>query len=146
MQAQQRLRRLRPKGEVIPVDGPFIFDLSMVLLVPGIMIVCGLLFMYKPPRDINGAFGYRTAMSMKNQDTWRFAHRVCGKIWFWLGLLLVPLSAVPLLRMSGRDHGTLAAVTICIQFLQLVPFICSIIPTEFALRKAFDKNGRRKNS
>ena len=29
--------------------------------------------------QINDAFGYRTTRSMKNQETWRFAHQYSGK-------------------------------------------------------------------
>ena len=30
--------------------------------------------------DVNFVFGYRTSMSMKNKDTWEFAHKYCGKV------------------------------------------------------------------
>ena len=54
------------------------YMLVMVLIMPVIMIVLGALFLHKPPKNINMFFGYRTPMSVKNIDTWRFAHRVMG--------------------------------------------------------------------
>ena len=36
--------------------------------------------MKKAPKEINSVFGYRTSMSMKNKDTWEFAHKYCGKV------------------------------------------------------------------
>ncbi len=48
------------------------------------------LFSQRRPRQVNSMFGYRTARSMKNEDTWKFAHRHCagsGGVGDHLGLL-----------------------------------------------------------
>lgn len=97
----------------------------------------------KPPRDINATFGYRTTMSMKNQETWQLAHRVCGRYWFICGLILLPLSVLPMLFVINRGTETIGMTGVIIVFVQIVPMICVIIPTEHALRKNFDKNGNR---
>ena len=54
--------------------------LIMDLLLPFTMIGFGRYFMKKAPKEINSVFGYRTSMSMKNKDTWEFAHKYCGKV------------------------------------------------------------------
>ncbi len=118
--------------------------LIMDLLLPLTMIGFGRLFLTRSPKSINAAFGYRTAMSMKNRDTWDFAHRYCGKLWFWLGLVLVPLSVIPLLFVLKEEITTIAAVGTVICFVQIVPLAGSIILTETALKKTFDQNGKRK--
>ena len=64
--------------------GFWIFMLIMDLLIPFTMIGFGKMFLKKAPDQINYVFGYRTSMSMKNQDTWVFAHHYCGKIWIYL--------------------------------------------------------------
>ena len=70
--------------------GFWIFMLIMDLLIPFTMIGFGYLFLKRTPKNINVLFGYRTTMSMKNRDTWEFAHRYCGKLWYmWGGILLV---------------------------------------------------------
>jgi len=120
------------------------FMLIMDLLVPLTMIGLGKLFLTKAPKNINATFGYRTTMSMKNRDTWDFAHKYCGKLWFWLGLVLVPLSVIPLLFVLEKEITTIAAVGTVVCFVQLVPLVGSIIPTEIALKKTFDQNGKRK--
>lgn len=124
--------------------GFWLFMLVMDLLVPAVMIVFGRLFMRRPPHTINYTFGYRTAMSMKNQDTWQFAHQYCGKLWLRLGWILVPVSVIPMLFVIGRDIETVANVGLAVSFLQLAPLVGSIFPTELALKKVFDKNGQRK--
>ncbi len=124
--------------------GFLIFMFVMDLLIPCVMIFFGRLFLKKAPQNINYVFGYRTVMSMKNRDTWQFAHRYCGKLWFWLGVVLLPLSVIPLLFVLGKDIDTIAKVGTVVMFAQLVPLLGSIIPVEAALKKTFDKNGNRK--
>lgn len=126
------------------MSGFWVFMLIMDLLVPLTMIGLGRLFLTKAPKNINATFGYRTTMSMKNRDTWDFAHKYCGKLWFWLGLVLVPLSVIPLLFVLGKEIDTIAAVGTVVCFVQLVPLVGSIIPTEIALKKTFDQNGKWK--
>ena len=59
--------------------GFWIFMLIMDLLLPFTMIGFGRYFMKKAPKEINSVFGYRTSMSMKNKDTWEFAHNIVVK-------------------------------------------------------------------
>ena len=50
------------------------------LLTPLLMIVIGHIMWKHSPQNINTIFGYRTKRSMKNMDTWKFAHEYCGKL------------------------------------------------------------------
>lgn len=124
----------------------WMFMLIMDLLVPCTMIGFGKLFSNKAPENINHTFGYRTTMSMKNQDTWQFAHKYCGKLWFMGGLILLPVSVISLLFVLGRETESVAAVGTVVCFVQIVLLAGSVIPTEIALKKVFDKNGKRKMS
>lgn len=122
----------------------WIFMLLMDLLIPLTMIYFGRLFMAKPPKNINSVFGYRTTTSMKNKDTWEFAHKFCGKLWFWCGLVLLPLSVIPMIPVFGRSIGMIGTVGGIVCAIQIVPCIGSIFLTEAALKKTFDKNGFRR--
>ena len=124
--------------------GFWIFMLVMDLIIPAAMIGCGRLLQKKPPKNINGAFGYRTPRSMKSQDAWDFAQVYCGRLWVRLGLALLPLSVVPLLFVRGRDMTAIGNTAIIVAAVQLIPFLGSIIPVERALKKTFDENGARK--
>jgi len=125
--------------------GFWIYMVIIVLLIPITMLCFGKRFINKPPEDINCVFGYRTTMSMKNKDTWEFAHRYCGKIWYRCGLVMLPLSVIIMLFLIGDNHdivGTAGGIICCVQ---LVPLIAAIVPTERALKREFDRNGKRKN-
>ena len=41
-----------------------------------VMLLIGLYFYHRPPKEINGFYGYRTPRSMKNQINWDFANRL----------------------------------------------------------------------
>ena len=57
--------------------GFWVFMTSMELLLPSSWWGLGNYFLKGGPRQVNSMFGYRTARSMKNEDTWKFAHRHC---------------------------------------------------------------------
>lgn len=121
----------------------WVFTLAMDLLIPGIMTFFGREFMKNPPKEINPGYGYRTPRSSKNQDTWDFAQRRMGEVWYKAGRALLIPSALPLLFVLGRDVGTVGIVGIMICFWQLIPILGSIGVVEWALKKNFDKNGKK---
>ena len=124
--------------------GFWVFMLVMVLLMPLSMLFLGRYFIKKAPASINYAFGYRTSMSMKNQDKWQFAHQQLGKTRYVCGLVLTPLSVLAMLFVLGKGQNAVGAMGSVLCTLQLIPLLASIVPTERALRKTFDKDGNRR--
>ena len=121
----------------------WIFVLAFDLLLPGVMIGFGKEFMKNPPRESNPGYGYRTTMSSKNQETWDFAQRYMGEVWYKAGKVLLIPSILPLLLVLGRDVGTVGLVGMIACGVQLVVMLGSIAVVERALRKTFDKNGNK---
>lgn len=122
----------------------WVFMLIMCLLSPVLMIGFGRYFVKGDPGKINRWFGYRTKRSMKNQETWIFAHRYSGKIWFFSGLVLLPLSIVPLFFFYKKSVDDIGFAGLIIVILQLIVMISVLPITESALKKNFDESGRRK--
>lgn len=125
--------------------GFWIFMLLMALLQPGLMIFFGHRFIHHPPEDIGFLYGYRTYRSMRNPDTWQFAHRHFGRIWYRLGMILLPVSLIPMLFFIGKDEDAIGVAGTIVMLAQLIPLTLPIIFTERALRKHFDKDGNPKN-
>ncbi len=123
--------------------GFWIFMLIMCLIFPAIMILFGKIFLKTAPKEINYIFGYRTNMSMKNRDTWEFAHKFCGKIWYYVGLAMLPISVIPMLFVIGKGEDIIGTVGGIICMINVAVIITSIFPTEIALKKNFDKDGNR---
>lgn len=107
------------------------------LLIPFIMIISGRMMWKHPPKSINAVMGYRTKRSMKNMDTWNFAHDHCGRLWWRIGwAMLIPSAVIqlPFYNSSENVIGTVGGILCTIQCLAL---IVSIFPTEIALKRNF---------
>lgn len=124
--------------------GFWIFMLIMDLLTPLLMLGFGILSLKRAPKEINFVYGYRTTMSMKNKDTWQFAHACFGKLWSRIGLILLPVSIIPLLFVMGGNENTVAIVGGVVCAVQAVVLLGSIVPVEKALKRTFDRDGNRK--
>lgn len=118
-----------------------IFSFLMTLMLTLTMIVFGLVFLKRPPRNINSLYGYRTRMSSKNQETWDFAHEYAGRVWLNTGLFALACSiAVIILLKNSKDYERYMLTLFYIQ----MGFMMMVIPlTEKALRKSFDKDGNK---
>lgn len=124
-----------------------VFFISMFicnLLIPATMIITGYFMYKKPPKDINGVIGYRTPMSSKNMDTWKFAHDYCGRLWLKIGIILLVPSIIVQIPFANSDENTVGILTLIIEGVQLVFLLGSILPVERALKRTFDKNGKRR--
>lgn len=120
------------------------FWLICDLFIPLVMIVVGRMTWKHCPKNINSLIGYRTTRSMKNLDTWKFAHEYCGKLWWklgWLIMILTALMYIPLYQGNDNMVGIAGVVLITIQCTVL---IISIYPTEKALKEHFNDDGTRK--
>lgn len=124
--------------------GFWLFCTVSCLLVPAVMLYFGWRFLKKPPKHINSFYGYRTSRSMKNQQTWDFAHQVCGRLWFRWGLVLLPLSLLAMLLVPGKDAEELGLWLMGVTVIQVVVLLGSIVPVERALKKNFDQFGRKR--
>lgn len=116
----------------------------MELLVPATMIGFGSYFRKNAPKEINSTFGYRTTRSMKNRDTWEFAHNCCGKLWQRIGIALAPATIIAMLFSLGRSIDDIGRYGTVIIAIQTAVMIASIFPVESALKKTFDEYGRRR--
>jgi len=124
--------------------GIWITMLLTGLLIPALMLIFGAWSKKGGPKQINPIFGYRTAMSMKNEDTWAFAHREIGRLWTKWGLITAAAVIVLMLPLIGRGEEAIGTAGTFICLLELVPLIGCIVPVENALNRTFDKDGNRK--
>ena len=122
----------------------WLFMLIMALLIPGCMTGFGRYFMKTPPKDINSLFGYRTTRSMRNQETWDFAHAYSGRFWDRAGRPVLALSLVWAAFLFGKDVETVGNAYIILTVIQMVPFLAVIPATERALNREFDDLGRKR--
>lgn len=117
----------------------------MELLVPFAMLGFGGYYKNHAPKEINCWNGYRTERSMKNKDTWVFAHHDFGARWEKLGWLALLLTAAALPFSFGKSEDDIGVYGLAIIAVQTVFLILPIFQTEAALKRTFDENGFRRN-
>lgn len=114
------------------------------LLIPVICIIAGREMWKHCPKEINGVLGYRTKRSMKNLDTWRFAHEYCGRLWWRIGWVMLLPSMLVLLPFYHSTVNLIAIVGLALCTVQGVILLVSILPTEYALKRTFFEDGTRR--
>ena len=115
-----------------------------VIIIPALMIICGKYYIKKVPKNINHFVGYRTTRSMKNKETWKFAHNYLGKLWYKYGIVLFVISAVLMLLTIGQDEDAVGGLAAIITMVQVFVMIVPGVLTEKALKENFDEEGNRK--
>mgnify|MGYP005781055653 FL=1 len=118
--------------------------LIFVFVTPVIMIFAGWMMWKHCPKDINGLVGYRTTRSMKNMDTWQFAHDFCGRLWWKIGFVMLAGSALVFAFVCRSDEKTIGIAVSVLLLVQCAVMIASIVPTEKALKNTFNDDGTRK--
>jgi uncharacterized membrane protein len=107
------------------------------LIIPLVMIAIGKLFELKPPKKINHFYGYKTKRSMKNMETWNFAHKYIGKLMFKLGIVLIIFSTIVMFLVFNLSDKEIIYYGILINLLQVLMLIFPIFMTEKALIEKF---------
>lgn len=79
----------------------------MDLLIPFIIMGFGKYFTKNVPKEIDKVFEYRTPMSMKNEETWEFAHRYCGRLRLTIGRIMFVLLIIAMLFVIGKDENVI---------------------------------------
>jgi uncharacterized membrane protein len=115
----------------------FYIHLFVSILVIGIALY--LRFSY--PAFVNDREGFRTAMSMKNENTWVEANKYFGVLVLRFALIWCVI-AFGLHFVLAQYHPALA-VLISVHSLGIV-FLLPQGMVETHLEKLFDKNGQRK--
>ena len=114
-----------------------------LLLTPGIMVISGRIMTDHPPKTINAAYGYRTTMSMMNQDTWDYAQAACAKRWRKWGRVLALITLVVLIVALRRP--AFADVLGFYTAFEVAFLLASVAATEIDLRRTFDEKGQRRD-
>lgn len=114
------------------------------LLVPVIVIITGRMMWKHYPKNINGLIGYRTTLSMRNIDTWKFANEYCGRLWYRIGILMLIFTIVIFLLFFKASFNTAFMASLILIAIQCIILVATIFPTENALKREFPEEGRRR--
>jgi uncharacterized membrane protein len=113
-----------------------------IFLLPLVMVICGMSYTKRGPKRITRLQGYRSKMSMKNRETWDFAHKNLGDLWFKLGAPLLAVTSVVSLLVFRETTEQITTWCCVIFVIQLVIMVLPVAYTEKALKENFDENGK----
>jgi len=115
-----------------------------ISLIPAVLIlVMALYYERYPPKYDNMSYGFRrgiTGFSMKNDNTWMEANVYSSKLLIYPAIFNVLFC----LYIGIYLQNALAKATVFSLCLFAVSVLIITILCEFHLRKAFDKNGNKK--
>ena len=100
----------------------FLMGLSM-LVGPLLLIVYGLLYMFKPAEHANYRFGYRTYFGMGSTEAWQYTQRIAGLVYTALGGALFVAMIVVMCFFGKREllqNVTTAAICLGVQAVALL--------------------------
>ena len=117
--------------------GFWIFMLVCALITPVIMVITGIFFTKRPPKEINDLYGYHTKRSIQSPEAWKFANEYLGRLWLVAGLIMIPLSAALMLLFLGSDEDTTGTACTVIASIQPAVMLLLMIPIEIALKQKF---------
>jgi uncharacterized membrane protein len=108
-------------------------------VVAVIFILSGFILKKFPPKKINGFIGYRSTLSMKNQETWDAAQQYGGFTMILFGIIHAVLGVWSFLQPMNVNNETAQLL-----FL-LIGTVLMIVIDEVHLGKLFNKDGTRKD-
>ena len=114
------------------------------LIIPGVMILGGYMMRKCPPRSISRWVGFRTALSMKNADTWAFVHACCGRVWWKIGWISLALSVFGQLPFAKAGEETLETLALVMVLAQSFVLLGTVVYVQRELKRAFDESGQRR--
>ena len=98
------------------------------------MLGFGKFFRDNPPEEINYVFGYRTKRSMKNNETWLFAQKKMGNIWFKWGKYFALFTVVSMLLLFNKSEEVIGNMTLLIMTVNTTGLLVPIYFVEKSLK------------
>lgn len=83
-----------------------------------------------PPKKINSFYGYKTPLSMKNQENWDFAQRFASKEMMKLGLVLAAFCGLAFVTDFSNSTNLILGL-----FLAVIVIFIFFLRVEKAIRK-----------
>ena len=113
----------------------WIFLTVLLLLMPVAMVFMGMKLLRAKPRKERY---YRTERALRNETTERYAHKICGRFYLWIGkrlLFITLLFGIVLLRANQTRFEPICGI---ILLMEIAALLLAVPLTEGALKNKFD--------
>ena len=115
-----------------------------VMAGPLLLLGFGLLYLLAPPKEANYSLGYRTWWGMSSLDAWQFTHKLVGRVWSAMGLVLTVIMA--LVCNGFRRQEPMDMVWSAVKCLgwEAVLTVAACVIINITVFCVFDRNGYRR--
>ena len=112
-------------------------------IIPFILYKFGKLYLTNPPEDRKSPLRCRAVNAGKSDETWHFAHRLCGELWYKAGFYLLMLVALVMILVIGQEAYKVKNTFFVILAFELFTIVRSIFVLHKRMHKEFDEEGNR---
>ncbi len=117
-----------------------------ILAVPVVLLILGLIYFFRPPKEANHSFGYRTYFGMGSVEAWRYTQWLAGIVYGGLGAVLTIIMLVLGFTMKSKETmSLLTTAAICIVVEILLTLAASLVINITALVR-YDRDGYRRGT
>lgn len=121
-----------------------VFARILILAAPLLLLGLGLAYFFKPIKEANHIFGYRTYFGMGSVEAWRFTQRLAGFIYMILGGTLTLAMIIVNLVMIGKDPLTLLTTSAVCLFIEVILTGLAVLTLNIFLTIRYDRDGYRR--
>ena len=109
------------------------------IIISVFVLFIGLVLKYYPPKAINGLYGFRTELSMKNLNTWNKGNEIAANLFIKGSMVLIFIKLIQIIFIPN-----LAVFNTIIFLVALVTtLILSAVLTQIKLKKIFNSDGNK---
>lgn len=116
-----------------------------VMAAPLLLLGFGLLYLLAPPKEANYSLGYRFWWSMASLDAWQFTHKLVGRVWSVLGLVLTVIMALVCNGFRRMEPMGMVWSAVSCLIWELVLTALSCLAINAVIVAMFDKDGFRRS-
>ena len=115
-----------------------------VLIGPILLLALGLIYFFKPPKEANHKFGFRTYFGMGSVEAWRFTQRIGGIAFGGLGALLLIIMLFVILGFHAKDHFEMVNAAMVALLWQVGLALLARLAIAILAAVFFDRKGNRR--
>ncbi|MCD8211757.1 MAG: SdpI family protein [Oscillospiraceae bacterium] len=128
-----------------------VFFIIGSLIIPAIYLLDGFILWKYPPklpanrmstRMISMRSGYKSKISLLNEDTWSFTQHYCGVLWIRLGAVLAGVGIIAMVIELFLQEEVAAAICLGLILAEALCLLVTRIPIDGTLKRTFTDTGQ----
>ena len=116
----------------------------LILVAPLLLAGLGAAYFFKPIKEANHIFGYRTYFGMGSVEAWKYTQKLAGFIYMVLGGVLTLAMIIVNLVLIGKDSLTLLTTAAVCLFIEAILTALAVLTLNIFLAVRYDRDGYRR--